>query len=202
MRSPRHFLLLISFASGAAALVYQVVWLHWFKILFGSTAYAASATLCAFFVGLAIGSAIFGRIAAGSKRPLLLYAILEFTAAAAALLVPLVFHLYDYIYPALYAHFADQRDAFLLVKFALAMLVMVPPAILLGGTLPLLASGYVSNARALGREGGLLYALNTFGAALGTAIGALWLPEVIGVRATYAVGIVLSITCGKVFSCV
>ena len=81
-------LLLLTLFSGAAALVYEVVWMRWFRLLFGSTSYAASATLCAFFAGLAIGSAWFGRIAGRTRRPLRLYGWLEFGAAVAALWVP------------------------------------------------------------------------------------------------------------------
>ena len=62
-------LLILALLSGAAALVYEVVWMRWFRLLFGSTAYAASATLCAFFTGLAIGSAWFGRIAGRGGSP-------------------------------------------------------------------------------------------------------------------------------------
>ena len=47
-----------------------MVWLRWFRLLFGNTAYAASATLAAFFLGLALGSWWFARVAGRSPRPL------------------------------------------------------------------------------------------------------------------------------------
>jgi spermidine synthase len=186
-------LLGIAFASGTAALVYQVVWLRWFRLLFGSTAYAASATLCAFFTGLALGALLFGRAAARSRHPLVLYAAVELGAAALALLVPVMLRLYEPVYGALYDALADQRALFVLVKYVLALAAMLPAATLLGGTFPPLAAAYVKQARDLGREGGLLYGANLLGAALGSALAAFWLLEVLGLRATYVVALGLSL---------
>ncbi len=193
--TPRHqaLLLAVAFASGASALIYQTVWLRWFRVLFGNTAYAASATLCAFFLGLAIGAAIFGRVTARSRRPLLLYAGIEVVACGLALLVPLVVTLYDPLYAYLYAELSDSRALFVAAKFGLALLAMLPMTLLLGGTLPPLAAAYVGDPAALGRSGNRLYAVNTAGAVVGTALGALTLPEWIGVNATYGVAIAFAL---------
>ncbi|MCS5637683.1 MAG: fused MFS/spermidine synthase [Myxococcota bacterium] len=182
-------LLALAILSGAAAVIYEVVWMRWFRLLFGNTAYAASATLCAFFAGLAIGSAWFGRIAGRVRRPLFLYGWVELSAAAAALLVPAALLLYDPIYAVLYDQFAEGRMIFVAVKFALGLAAMLPSAILLGGTLPLLATAYVGEGGSLGREGGSLYAANVLGGGLGAALGGLLLPGIVGVSATYAVGL-------------
>ncbi len=189
-------LLGIAFASGTAALVYQVVWLRWFQLLFGSTAYAASATLCAFFTGLALGAALVGRVTGRWSRPLALYGVIELGAAFCSLLVPLAVGLYEPIYAALYQTLAEQRLAFVVVKYALALAAMLPAATLLGGTLPPLAAALVRDARELGREGALLYAMNLLGAALGSALAAFWLIEALGLRASYGVGVVLSLVTG------
>ncbi len=193
MRSRTRAVLVVAFISGAAALLYQAVWLRWFQLLFGSTAYAASATLAAFFAGLALGSAVFGRVASRARRPLAVYAAIEVGAAGLALAVPLVFRLYDPIYAAFYEDLIGQRGVFVALKFALAFAAMLPPAFLLGGTLPLLATAFIGDGGRLGRSGAQLYAINTFGAALGSAVGVMVLPEWIGVRGTYAVGIGLSL---------
>ena len=52
------------------------------------------------------------------------------------------------------------------------------------------------DARELGREGVLLYAVNLLGAALGSAVTAFWLIEALGLRASYGVGVVLSLIAG------
>ncbi len=186
----------LAFASGAAALVYETLWLRWFRALFGSTAYAASAVLAAYFLGLALGAWLFARFAGRARRPLRSYAAIELGVAATALAVPAFVRLYDPVYAALYANLSDSRGVFLAVKFALAFGALLPPTLLLGATLPLLAAAHVRSGSELGRRGGGLYAANTLGAAAGTAVGGLWLPEHIGVSAAYACAVALSLAIG------
>ena len=91
-------LVALALASGAASLIYEAVWLRWFRLLFGNTAYAASATLTAFFAGMALGAWWFGRRAARSPRPLVTYAWIEAATGATALLVPLAVAAYEPLY--------------------------------------------------------------------------------------------------------
>ncbi|MEO5761445.1 MAG: hypothetical protein ABIR28_03950, partial [Vicinamibacteria bacterium] len=60
--------------SGAAGLTYQVLWLRLLSLSFGVTTYAASAVLAGFMTGLALGSVLAGRVASGTRRPLLMLA--------------------------------------------------------------------------------------------------------------------------------
>jgi len=186
-------LVALALASGAASLIYEAVWLRWFRLLFGNTAYAASATLTAFFAGMALGAWWFGRRAARSPRPLVTYAWIEAATGATALLVPLAVAAYEPLYASLYEQFSDQRAVFVAVKFALALAAVIPTATLLGGTLPMLATAFIRDPAHLGRGVGLLYACNTLGAALGSAAGSLWLPEALGVTGAYAAAIALSL---------
>src|SRR3989442_1888209 len=101
--------------------------------MLASTSYAVSATLCAYFLGLAIGAALFGRASGRSSRPLRLYGRVEIAAAAAALLVPLALRVYDRVYPALYDRLSGEPIVFLALKVAMALAAMLPCATLLGG---------------------------------------------------------------------
>src|SRR5450755_2065200 len=74
-------------ASGAVALVYEVVWQRQFAFLFGSAAPATAAVLAGYFAGLGTGAFVIGRLAARWKRPLLAYALLEMSVGLGALLV-------------------------------------------------------------------------------------------------------------------
>ena len=58
-------------------LAYQVLWLRLLSLIFGITVYAASTVLGAFMAGLAIGSALAGRVIARMRRPLLIFGIAE-----------------------------------------------------------------------------------------------------------------------------
>ena len=50
------------FLSGAAGLVYEVVWTRMLILVFGSTSFAISTVLTAFMGGLALGAFIAGRV--------------------------------------------------------------------------------------------------------------------------------------------
>ena len=71
-------LLVMAFASGAASLIYQIVWMRRLALVFGNTTLATSTVLAAFLAGLAIGTVLWGRLA--DRRPqstLIVFAILE-----------------------------------------------------------------------------------------------------------------------------
>ena len=61
----RKILLLLFFASGISALVYEIVWVRWLTLMTGTTQQAISLVLAIFFTGLALGSFLAGRF---SKR--------------------------------------------------------------------------------------------------------------------------------------
>jgi len=50
--------------SGAAALIYEILWMKELSLLFGNSVQAAAATLAAFFTGIAAGNAYWGHRAA------------------------------------------------------------------------------------------------------------------------------------------
>src|SRR5262245_33034940 len=77
------------FASGAASLVYQVVWFKQLQFVLGSSTFAVSMTVASFFFGLSIGSWLGGKLADRVRRPLGAYAFLEFSLGAAAISVTL-----------------------------------------------------------------------------------------------------------------
>src|ERR1043165_1475653 len=74
--------------SGAAGLIYQVVWARYLALFLGHTSYAVVAVLVAFMGGLAIGNAWFGARADRSPKPLALYAWLEIGIGLYALIFP------------------------------------------------------------------------------------------------------------------
>ena len=68
---------LLFFLSGAAALVYQVVWVRSLTLVFGGSHLAVTAVLSIFMGGLAIGSYVVGRRVDRVGKPLRLYGLLE-----------------------------------------------------------------------------------------------------------------------------
>lgn len=60
--------------SGAAALIYQVLWVRELGLLFGSTAQAAALTIAIFFAGIALGAGSSGASRRGWGGPCALLA--------------------------------------------------------------------------------------------------------------------------------
>src|SRR5437588_5923473 len=77
---------LLFFLSGAAGLVYEVVWSRLLKDAFGVTAHAVAAVLATYLGGLALGSWLLGRVVDKRRDPLRLYGFLELGIGTSALL--------------------------------------------------------------------------------------------------------------------
>jgi spermidine synthase len=169
---------LVFAASGAAALIYEVTWTRLLSLQLGHGVAAASTVLAAFMGGLAIGSAVGGRVAArlpatGSLR---LYATLEIAIAVLALILPFELRAAD---PLLAVAYADGAGGvtFAVLRFLTSLVVLSLPAAAMGATFPVAARWFVHGAGAAAREAGTLYASNTVGAALGAlAAGFVLLP--------------------------
>ena len=81
--------------SGATALVYEIIWVRYLGLAFGSTTYSITTVLAAFMGGLALGSLWIGKLAdRPGQRPLRVYAILEAGIGLFGLLSPLIFHFF------------------------------------------------------------------------------------------------------------
>lgn len=170
------------FASGSLALVYQVAWVRMLTLQLGSTSLAVSTVLTMFMGGLALGARAAGARADSLVRPLRTYGVLEVVLAAYAgaspWLFPAVFPLFDRV---------AIGGSFLAVSLARAAVVgvlVLPPAILMGATLPVLVRDRVLRTGE-GRAGaGHLYGVNTLGACAGTLLAGFVLLPGVGLRRT------------------
>ncbi len=192
-RAEQRVLLVLFFASGFAGLVYQVCWLRQLGLLLGSTAYAASTTLVIFFSGLALGSWWWGRRAAALLRPLRAYAGLEVGIALASLSYFALLGAYHSIYGSLFNRLFGSPVAFLAAKALLAMTMLLPAAVLMGGTLPVIGQYLVRRNDETATTATLLYGVNTAGAACGALAAGFLLPAAIGYRGAYATAMTLNV---------
>ena len=185
------FVLLCFFFSGFSGLLYEVLWLRLLILIFGSTTLAISTVLTSFMGGLALGSYFFGRMMDRQKRPLLYYGILEGVIGLYALIIPWIFSGLIPVYQFLWQQFHLNFYGFTLLQFSLITLVLLIPTTCMGATLPILSTWAVREEATLGVTIGRLYALNTFGAVLGTALSGFFLLPALGVQHTLwiAVGI-------------
>src|SRR5262245_12644318 len=70
-------LAILTFASGCAALVFQVAWMRELRLVFGATTASVAAVLAIFMAGIGAGSAVLGKRADRVANPLRMYGTLE-----------------------------------------------------------------------------------------------------------------------------
>lgn len=184
--------------SGATGLIYEVLWARMLGLVFGATTLAISTVLAAFMGGLAIGSALAGKLARRITKPLSTYGWMEIGIAVYALLVPFLFQWIDHVYALIWQQFQPSFSVFSLWRFVLSGLVLLVPTTLMGATLPVLAAAFVNSSRRDSNSVTRLYACNLAGAILGTLIAGFVLLPTIGVRRTIVVAAAMNILVGLV----
>jgi spermidine synthase len=162
-------------------------------LIFGSTTLAVSTVLTSFMGGLALGSFLFGRLMDTRKRPLLYYGLLEGIIGFYALIIPWIFSLLIPVYRGLWEQFHPNFYSFTMMQFLLVSIVLVIPTTCMGATLPILSKWAVLHENDLGVTIGRLYALNTFGAVIGTALSGFFLLPNWGVYKTLGVAVFVNI---------
>ena len=182
--------------SGAAGLVYEVVWARQLVLVFGNTTQAVSAILTGFFGGMAIGSVIGGRVADRIRSPLALYGVLELILVAVVVVTPATFTLIREAYRGIYPGLEASPAILTLVRFGLALIALGPATILMGATLPALTRELTRPPAHLSRAFGWLYAANTIGAILGTTAAGFALVELFGLSGALLVGAACSAIAG------
>jgi spermidine synthase len=189
---------LLFFLSGAAGLVYQVVWSRLLQEVFGVSAHAVTAVLATYLGGLALGSWLLGPIVDRHSRPLRTYGFLELGVAATALLGTVAVHGVEPLHQWIALRLAPDSAALVAVRMVLASLVVLPPTVLMGGTLPAMSRAFVARSAGVGREIAFLYALNTAGAVAGSLAAGFWLIRAAGVHATLWLAVLVNAGVGLV----
>lgn len=195
------FLFVLFFLSGAAGLLYQVMWMKELSLLLGSSTQSAAVTTAAFFLGLGLGAQSIGKwvksrpVPRGShlRQYLGYYAALEVAIALSALLYFLIYPAFNAVYASVFETLSDLPSLLLLVKLLLAMALLSIPAFFMGGTLPVMAELVVDAQSAFARRVAGIYFINTLGACAGAIAGGFWLPRVLGFTQTYLIAIATSL---------
>lgn len=167
--------LIFAAASGAAALLYEIVWFQMMELVIGSTAVSAGILLAAYMGGLGGGSLAFlrfGRRFAGrAANPLRLYGLIELTIGALGVAVLFVMPLAGSLYtssPDTFGTGGGVRS--ILLRGAVAAVCLLPPTLLMGAALPALG-----NACRQKLSMSLLYAANIAGGVIGCLAGGFYL---------------------------
>jgi len=176
--------------SGATGLIYEITWMRLFGTVFGNTVLAASTVLTAFMLGLAVGSWLLGKLADRSRQPLRFYGVLEVAIAAYAFAFPTILQHVDRFYLWFYQTYQPGFYLLNLVRFGASVVILLLPTAFMGGTLPMLSSlwaipaAHGESQTSTGRSVGLLYAINSFGAVIGSFLTGYFLIRLWGVNAS------------------
>ena len=184
------------FLSGAASLFYEVCWIRKAGLFFGSTTFALATVLAVFFLGLAVGSALAGRLSTSLHRPLRIYGIVELAIAVLGLASNALLDLADDGYGMLYRWADGSAPWIALARLVLVAAVILVPTVLMGTTVPLLARAIIRRHRSLGFAAGGLYGINALGAATGAALAGFVTLPVLGLAVTIYLGAGLNVLCG------
>jgi len=168
--------------SGLSALVYQIVWVRLLGFTFGTTTEAVSTVLAVFFAGLALGNLAAATRLGSVRRPLRLYALLEIAIGLYALASVPLLGVLDGVHALVGVGLAPATLT--AVRVAGSALVLLPPTLAMGATLPVVARALVTEDATLGRWSAILYAANTLGAVLGAYLCGFWLIPGLGLRHT------------------
>lgn len=192
-RRDRHARLLttVFFLSGAAGLIYQVVWTHDLILLFGDTTQGIVTSVSAFLAGLGTGAALAGALVTRLRAPIRLYAAVELLIGIFALPMPLIFSLISTIFRQAYLSMPSGEVA--MIRFLLAFVSLAPVTLLMGATLPILTRHIVRTGTDVGPWVARLYSANTLGAVAGTLVSGLLLIELIGLESTTLVAIACNV---------
>ena len=191
---PQLPLILVLFVgSGAAALIYEVVWFQLLQLVIGATAVSLGVLLATFMGGLCLGSLLAGRLIPQVQHPLRVYAFLELGIAVCGLVILLGL-------PAVGNALAPGTGpgfAGILLRGVLCGVLILPPTILMGATLPAVARwvGHTPNGVSWL---GLLYGGNIAGAVAGALLSGFYLLRVFDMSVATYVAIAMNVAVAAV----
>lgn len=185
------------FLSGTAGLVYEVLWSRYLGLFVGHSAYAQVLVLAVYLGGMAVGALAVADVSKRARDPFRWYARVEIALGVAGLVFHWLFVFatdlsYDVLFPSI-ANAGLVGSA----RWAIAGALILPQAVLLGTTFPLMAAGMVRDDGA--RPGGGVaraYLLNTLGGAFGVLLAGFGLIAWFGLPGTSVTAALLNFGAG------
>jgi len=166
-------MLLLFIGSGAAALIYEIVWLQSLSLIVGSSSISMAVVLGTFMGGMCLGSLLLPRYVPVKEHPLIVYAKLEVGIAVCGLII-------NFGLPyagGLYTSFGGPGIAGLLLRGVFCALFILLPTVLMGATLPAVAR-WVESTPAGVSWLGYFYGGNIAGAVFGCLLAGFYLLRV------------------------
>jgi predicted membrane-bound spermidine synthase len=180
--------------SGAAGLVFEVVWFHRAGLVLGTSTLSTSIVLASFMAGIAAGNALIGWRRGIVRRSLRSYAVLEIAVAISGISLTYLLPAAAPLVIAVVRRVGGSPGIASVVRALTALLVLAVPATAMGATLPLLVANPQVRGGGFGWTLGRLYGWNTLGAVVGVLAAELLLIPSIGVLGSAWLAGVLNIS--------
>ncbi len=179
-------LLVLFFASGCAALIYETVWFYLVQLIVGASSFSVAVLLVAFMGGMALGSWWLPRIVPDRIHPFRVIAALEAGIGAIGIVIPIALPFVQQLYLLLPTHGV-------LIRAIVCVIVLTPPTMLMGATLPFVARALSQRpSDSSASDVGLLYMANLAGATAGTVLAGFYLLRVYDTIVATGVAVIIN----------
>ncbi len=191
-------LLFVAFGTAVASFIYEIAWIRMLSLVLGSATHSFELMLSAFILGLALGALWIRSRADHIADPVRFLGVVQWVMGLLAIAtLPLYVASFQWVGTLLHTVQANQNGyrVFLLSRYVVALLVMVPATFCAGMTLPLITR-VLMRGGAGERAIGSVYAFNTLGSIVGVILAALVLLPLLGLKALLVVGALVDIGLG------
>jgi len=183
---------------GFTTLAYEIIWtriIHEFS--FDKTSYFYTTIIISFVGGLSIGGYLFTRLIPRLKNPVRTLAHIELAIGITCLILLSAFIA---VAPAFHTFQEAQQSWFSKVasEQLLIFLLVTPPVILMGFTLPLVSVMYNNSGKQIGQRMGILGSLDTIGSFAGALVAGFLLIPLLGTLKAFLLVAAMNISLGLV----
>ena len=199
--TPTTLLLAVSFGTAVASFIYEIAWIRMLSLVLGSATHSFELMLSAFILGLALGAFWIRGRADRVANPLALLGTVQWIMGALAV-ATLPLYMASFGWVATLLDTFKQSNAgyrgFLIARYAICLLVMMPATFCAGMTLPLITKMLMDDGGRLRGERaiGAVYGLNTLGSIAGVLLAGLLLMPLLGLKLLLIGGAIVDIGLG------
>jgi spermidine synthase len=190
-----NIIMIVSFFSGMAALLYEMVWTRLLINFFGSSTYSFSIMLAAFILGITIGSWILSQATLTKINKIKILTFSQMAIGLTTMAVLLFYERLPYVLwevSAIFSKTPRSFEIFLFVEFLICAALIFLPTIFMGISLPAAAEAVSIGRKQVGAAVGKIFSINTIGTVIGVILTGLLFIPLFGIKKTFEIGIAIN----------
>jgi len=175
-------LFFIYWISGIGTSILMIVLHRLMSLSYFDSAFTSAVIVSGLFCGVALGAYFFGKKIDKSNNEIRTFLFLQ---AGTGIYIIFFFFLHtpsNLIYQYVFQSFGDQSFILLFYKTTFVFIFTVIPAILIGGTFPILSRFFIRSSLSVGQAVGNLFGLNLIGVSFGYLLTTFVLLHILGVK--------------------